>query len=321
MGLTPASPNLWTGRAAETLQYWHQAIKFPDPTNTLSDAKQPAVALLGYAGDQGVSRNDGRPGAADGPNAIRKQLGPMAYHLPENLLIWDMGNAGEEGTEMEAVQDLITTTVEEILDKHHFPVLLGGGHELAFAHGRGILNHFTKKGEKVGIINLDAHFDLRPLKDGKGHSGSPFWQLSQLYPRQFHYLCLGIQIPANPPTLFTTADSLQVEWLPVESFHLLNWDSINLVIEQFLNEVNKVYLTVDLDGFASAFAPGVSAPSPMGFAPDIAQQVIKNVAASGKLAAMDVVELNPTYDRDNSTAKLAARCIEYALRNKFVRNG
>jgi formiminoglutamase len=321
MELTPASKGLWKGRAADTLQYWHQAIRFPDLTQALPDANQPTVALLGYAGDNGVSRNNGRSGAAAGPDSIRQQLGPMAYHLPENLAIWDLGNAGEAGSEMEATQDLITATVEEILAKHQFPVLLGGGHELAFAHGRGVINHFVKKGEKVGVLNLDAHLDLRPLKDGKGHSGSPFWQLSQLYPRQFHYLCLGIQIPANPPTLFATADSLQVEWLPVESFHLLNWDSINLVIEQFLNEVNKVYLTVDLDGFASAFAPGVSAPSPMGFAPDIAMQVIKAIAASGKLAAMDVVELNPTYDQDNSTSKLAARCIEYALRNKFVRSG
>jgi formiminoglutamase len=72
-----------------------------------------------------------------------------------------------------------------------------------------------------------------------------------------------------------------------------------------------------MDGFSSAFAPGVSAPSPMGISPDIAFRIFELIASSKKLISMDVVELNPTFDQDNATARLAARCTEYILRKVF----
>jgi formiminoglutamase len=314
MGLTSGSTHLWRGRSSETLQYWHQAINFPDLTKPLPDANQPAVALLGYAGDEGVSRNQGRPGASAGPDAIRQQLGPIAYHLPENLQILDLGNVGMEKG-MEECQNILTSIVEELLGKHYFPLLLGGGHELSFAHGRAVINHFKTKGEKVGIINLDAHFDLRPLQEGKGHSGSPFYQLAKEYPGKFHYLCLGVQQGSNPKSLFDFAESIQAEWLEIESFQLTNWIEIQEQLERFCSNKNKIYLSIDMDGFSSAYAPGVSAPSPLGFDPFLILRVIEWIALSKKLIAMDLVELNPKFDNDQSTAKLAARLVDYLVRN------
>jgi len=55
-----------------------------------------------------------------------------------------------------------------------FPIVLGGSHELAYGHFNGIVNHLkkqTKNSSKVGIINFDAHFDLRPY-DNQGSSGT-----------------------------------------------------------------------------------------------------------------------------------------------------
>ncbi len=93
-----------------------------------------------------------------------------------------------------------------------------------------------------------------------------------------------------------------------------NWEVIQEKILWFLDSVNKVYLTVDMDGFASAFAPGVSAPSPMGFEPDFAFKVFELIASSKKLISMDIAELNPAFDHDQATARLAARCAEYVAR-------
>jgi len=103
----------------------------------------------------------------------------------------------------------------------------------------------------------------------------------------------------------------------MEEFRLQNWEYIQEQIIWFLDSVNKVYLSIDLDGFSSAFAPGVSAPSPMGFDPQIAFKVFELIASSKKLISLDVVELNPKYDQDNSTARLAARSIEYILRKVY----
>ncbi|WP_373521490.1 formimidoylglutamase [Aquiflexum sp.] len=310
----PTSKSIWTGRTSDDLQYWHQAIQCLPDLNIPMDAKGKKVGILGYAGEEGVTRNRGRKGAANGPNAIRKMMAPMAYHLPDESQLFDLGDIVSMGNNMEQSHDVISETVSHLLGNKVFPVLLGGGHDLAFAHGRGVFNHVKAKGEKLGIINLDAHFDLRPMVDGKGHSGSPFFQLAKDSTSDFHYLCFGIQSAANPASLFTTAKQLKVSWMEMEDFKLSNWENIVLVLNDFCNSVNKIYLTIDLDGFSSAYAPGVSAPSPMGFSPELAFKVLDWIARSGKLISMDVVELNPEFDQDNATARLAARCVEFVLR-------
>ncbi|MFT5773842.1 MAG: formiminoglutamase, partial [Algoriphagus sp.] len=139
----------------------------------------------------------------------------------------------------------------------------------------------------------------------------------QEHPTQFHYLCLGIQRAANPRSLFETANQTNTKWMAMEDFRMNNWEVIQEKILWFLDSVNKVYLSIDMDGFSSAFAPGVSAPSPMGFSPDIAFKVFELIASSKKLISLDVIELNPTYDQDQATARLAARCTEYILRKIF----
>jgi formiminoglutamase len=55
----------------------------------------------------------------------------------------------------------------------------------------------------------------------------------------------------------------------------------------------------------------------MGFDPEVAFKVFDLIAKSKKLISLDVVELNPTYDQDQATARLAARCVEYVLRKNF----
>jgi formiminoglutamase len=313
----PTPESIWTGRESEGLQYWHQAVQCLPDLKLPEDTKGKKIALLGYSGEEGVIRNQGRPGAVLGPTTIRKMMAPMAFHLPNHSQIFDLGDVVTSDHNMEASHDLLTETLTQFLANKYFPVILGGGHDLAYAHGRGILKQVKSRGEKLGIINLDAHFDLRTLVDGKGHSGSPFYQLAQDSPADFNYLCLGIQSAANPPSLFTTAMQLKCSWMEMEDFTLSNWENIVQVLDHFCSKVNKIYLSIDLDGFSSACAPGVSAPSPMGFSTELAFKVLEWIARSGKLISMDVVELNPNFDQDNATARLAARCVEFVLRKLY----
>ena len=310
----PTPKSIWTGRLSDDLQYWHEAIQCLPDLNLPLDTKGKKIAILGYAGEEGVIRNQGRPGTAIGPNAIRKMMASMAYHLPHDIQVFDLGNIVTLEDNMEASHDLVTEKVTELLSNRYFPIILGGGHDLAYAHGRGVFRQVKSKGEKLGIINLDAHFDLRPMVNGKGHSGSPFYQLAQEYPNDFQYLCLGIQSAANPQSLFTTARQLKCTWMEIDDFTLADWENIVQVLDHFCSKVNKIYLSIDLDGFSSAYAPGVSAPSPMGFSPELAFKFLEWIARSGKLISMDVVELNPKFDQDNATSRLAARCVEFILR-------
>ena len=72
------------------------------------------------------------------------------------------------------------------------PIVLGGGHETAYGHYLG----YVRAGRETAIVNLDAHLDVRPLRDGRGHSGSPFRQALE-HPTQplrgDRYVVLGAQ--------------------------------------------------------------------------------------------------------------------------------
>lgn len=307
---------LWSGRTSDQPEYWHQIVQ---PVNGLElhSGSEKKIGILGYAGDEGVRRNRGRVGTAKGPDAIRKMLGSTAYHLPDHLSVLDYGNVITVGENMEGSHELITQITYDLLQTNHIPVLLGGGHDLAYAHGKGVERYVREKNEKLGIINLDAHFDLRHLIDGKGHSGSPFYQLAMENPDNFNYLALGIQRASNPKSLFQTAENLNALWMVMEEFRMNNWPEIQEKILWLIESMDKIYLSIDLDGFSSAYAPGVSAPSPIGFDPLVSFKVFELIATSNKLISMDVVELNPQFDNDNATARLAARCVEYVLRKVF----
>lgn len=308
------NPSLWTGRKSDAIEYWHQAAISIKDLKLDANREIPKVGILGYAGEEGVKRNQGRLGTAEGPNAIRKNLGTLAFHLPNQSRIFDYGDVYTEDSDLESSHELITETVCNLLDTKHFPILLGGGHDLALAHGRGIYKHLASNNQKLGIINMDAHFDLRPMVDGKGHSGSAFSQLAEENGTDFNYLCLGVQRSVNPKSLFETAEKVGAKWMVMEDFRMNNWEVIQEKILWFLDSVDKIYLSVDMDGFSSAFAPGVSAPSPMGFRPEFAFKVFELIASSNKLISMDVVELNPAFDHDQATSRLAARCAEYVAR-------
>ena len=68
-----------------------------------------------------------------------------------------------------------------------------------------------------------------------------------------------------------------------------------------------------LDGFSSAYAPGVSAPSPLGFTPNFMYKMLQFLFDTKKVISCDIAELNPTLDTDNLTANLAAKLLDFIV--------
>jgi len=100
-----------------------------------------------------------------------------------------------------------------------------------------------------------------------------------------------------------------------DTFRMQFVDEINKWITAFSKGVDYLYVTIDLDGFSSSIAPGVSAASPMGYSQDIVLESLKTIVASNKLISLDVAEMNPKYDVDGQTAKLAASLIHFVIHN------
>lgn len=310
---TITSQEYYSGRRSEQNLYLHEKISCMD-IHSLRPSHSKRLALLGYACDEGVKRNQGRVGAVKGPLAIRKQLGKLPNNLDHDTQLLDVGTINCCNNSLVESQNALSEKVRLLLDSEIFPIVLGGGHDIAYGTYNGIKEHLGDS-KIIGIINFDAHFDLRSNKK-EGTSGTPFYQIAkegEEVGRAFHYLCLGIREDANDKLLFQTAKELDVKYILRDTFRIEFHNEINSWINAFIKNVDAVYVTVDLDGFSSAYAPGVSAPSPMGFTPDVVLASLKTIINSGKLCALDIAELNPTYDIDDQTARLAASLIHTVL--------
>jgi len=300
----------WSGRISDDQLYIHEKVQFLDlEKESIPKAQAKSFAILGYECDEGVLRNNGRTGAINGPNTIRKMMASLSNHFSKKVNIIDTGNITCPNQDLEKAQKICAEKISKLQDNGYFTLLLGGGHDIAYAHYNGLKKSYPYK--TIGIINLDAHFDLRKVIN-QPNSGTPFYQIAKEN-THFSYLCLGIQQESNNKELFATADKLDVEYILNTDFTVHNSAYITSVLDTFIASVDIIYLTIDMDGFSSAYAPGVSAPSPFGFSPNIALEVIRQVASSGKLISIDIAELNPLYDIDNTTARLAARLLYYII--------
>lgn len=311
---------LWTGRKSGQKFYLHEKVVFVDlNTDKFPSINTPAWAVLGYACDEGVKRNEGRIGAVLGPDAIRKQLAKLPNHLLESTLLMDVGTIDCKDGDLKKTQTVLARTVTQLLMQNTFPILIGGGHDIAFGHYNGVKKYLAAEGAKktIGIINFDAHFDLRQ-NETNNNSGTPFYQIAQeckLDKSEFKYMCLGIREDANSKILFETAKELGVSFIEKKHFNLLHYNKIKKEIEDFIADVDHIYTTIDMDGFSSAYAPGVSAASPMGFSPEMVLECLKIIIDSNKMISLDIAEMNPTYDIDQQTAKLAASLIHFVIHN------
>lgn len=272
--------------------------------NTTDDAE---FALIGFRSDEGVRRNHGRIGAAEAPNLIRQQMANLPIHRP--VSIRDMGNVTCLNGQLEQAQQQLADQVELTLLNGFRPIVLGGGHEIAFGSFSGLFQYIQQNQpqQKIGIINFDAHLDLR--EDEQATSGTPFLQaalLSEQYGKTFHYMCIGVAQHANTKKLFDTAQLLNCQCI---YDHELDRNQLNAVrhkIDQFIASVDVLYVTVDLDVFNGAIAPGVSAPAVKGIDLSSFEQLLQHIQVSGKIRLFDLAECNPRFDQDNRTARLAA---------------
>lgn len=308
--------SIWQGRIDSEDDFdsfrWHQWVQILDLND--EDLKpfdgKLGFAFLGFCSDYGVKLNKGRTGTAHGPASIRKELSKLPCSFPQDVKLFDAGNISCDDCSLEEAQDLLGKAVSRLLDLNLFPILLGGGHEIAFGHYQGILDHIQKKNDdpKIGIINFDAHFDLRPYPSGST-SGTMFRQIADLNAERnvdYSYFCLGIQKHSNTVSLFKTAEDLGAEYLLAKDITHGDYFSLLEKVGDFINDQDHLYVTICSDVFSSAFAPGVSAPQALGLEPEKVLMFLKYILRSNKVVSFDIAEVSPRFDQDNTTANLAA---------------
>lgn len=319
MNHTKPNMDLWQGRIdpedGDLGTRLHQKVKTFDASNHV-----PGISFIGLSCDLGVQHNQGRVGAKQGPIALRKALANLAWH--HDTKFYDVGDihisTEDLSDPLAKAQEVYGEQVKQLLMNEQFVIGLGGGHEIAWASYQGCrayLDTLAIKDATVGILNLDAHFDLRKPAKGanwKGSSGTPFYQVAKDCEKKnvpFRYACLGISELANTKALFNFAREHDVKYLLDDQCTL---DTSETLIHEFLANLDYLYVTICLDALPASVCPGVSAPSALGIPMPFVLGALKQVYQACKLHKVkwlmsDLAELNPDLDRDQHTAKVAAR--------------
>jgi formiminoglutamase len=273
----------------------------------LNATDKPKAVIIGFPSDKGVTINGGRAGAADAPQTIREQLYKMTPN-PENHeafagLIGNIRDVGDLNIhyKVEEDQQNLGAVLAGYLEQGVIPIILGGGHETAFGHFLGYAN----AGYKTAIFNLDAHTDVRSLKDGKAHSGSPFRQAIEHDSECVEmYLVAGLQ----PHSVAKS----HLQYIKESGGAYLLRDETNITSVSGLfhqHESDRLMVTFDMDAVDQSQAPGVSAPCANGLPADLWLTAAYLAGRNEQVTSFDLSEVNPRHDRDNQTAKLAALTI------------
>jgi formiminoglutamase len=266
--------------------------------------------MVGFPVDEGVRRNGGRVGAAEGPAAIRRHLyrlspDPRRHDAFVELLehTIDLGDVTPTGN-LETDQQALGEVVGGLIAPECIPIILAGGHETTYGHFLG----YVKANRAVSVINWDAHPDVRPLLDGLGHSGSPFRQVLDHGPGACPgYTVLGL----NPHAVARS----HLDWLSAHRGNHVLRHEVNRerIATTYANLSEDVLVTFDLDAVDASSAPGVSAPATPGLSSELWLEAAYRAGACEHVRSMDVVELNPRFDVDDRTARLAAVTVWHFL--------
>ena len=300
--LVPADPALFYSRNdPNDPRMGERALRGP------AGLAQAEVALIGCPQDEGVRRNKGRVGAAQAPAEIRRAL----YRYPvseahEGLRLVDLGDIPLAAT-LEATHDALNAVVRLCLRQGLKVVVLGGGNDISFADCSALAMEVPDP----LAFNIDRHLDVRA--DAVRNSGTPYRQLLEggfIKPVSFHEV--GINSFAN-----SLAYRRYVEGLGVGVHYLadLRERGVGAAVQAMVaaSAAAGIFFGFDMDVVEAAEAPGVSDPSPMGLTAKEICEIADVAARDPRTRVVEITEVNPTYDRDGITSKLAANVVMRAL--------
>jgi len=299
------------------------------------------IAIIGAPLDLG----QGRRGVDMGPSAMRvaslnARIAALGYSVEDlgNLPV-DQPEASPAGhphakylPQIAATCERLAVLVGDTLSKDDFPLVLGGDHSVAVGTVSGISEFFRKRGRKVGLIWLDAHADMNtPESSPSGNvHGMPLACIAGMGPPELTDI-FGYRPKVDPrnTVIVGLRDVDQVEkphvrQSGVRAFTMRDIDERGLrsVMEEAIRVASDgtagLHLSLDLDFVDPKDAPGVGTPVRGGATYREAHLAMEMICDSGRMLAMEVVEVNPVIDERNRTADLAVELVMSGLGKRIL---
>jgi len=258
-------------------------------------------------------------GTANGPKAIidaSQQLEKLdGFSIPGERGIYtkylDLGKITGSNNETEEFLGLIEKEVFDSILGKHIPIILGGEHTVSLGAFRAINNSKSPYKGKTGIIQIDAHGDLRDEYEGSKLSHACV--MRRAFDLGFPIFQLGVRIISLEETDFRK-NNRKINYIDAYKAVTENINKIKLP-DDF---PENVYITIDVDGFDISIFPATGTPVPGGLGWYQVLSMIESVAKQRRIIGFDVVELAPIaalHASDFAAARLVYHVMGITERN------
>ena len=272
-------------------------------------------AVLGVPFDEGTW---GQPGERYGPRDLRENSQEYAHDLTEGFYYIDGDRTVLKGKRWVDVGDVIvyptvaaetdqkiTEAVRKILARKSFPIILGGDHSITFPVIRAYDIPLT-------VVHIDAHLDT--WNGAKGNLDHASWVLRVAKLTTVKKIVqLGMRGIANDPEAAGNAKALGTKVVTGEEIHRRG---VSVALDAIPQSEN-IYVTFDVDSMDPTLAPGTGPLEPGGLSFAEIDELMQGIPKKGKLAGLDIVEVNPYRDPSGRTAQTAIRLMVDLLGSAF----
>jgi arginase len=286
-----------------------------------------AIDLIGVPLDLGASRR----GVEMGPSAVR--LARLEEHLEAlGHEVRDLGDAPVPTREtlgfgsgldylptIAAVCRDVAARTAEVVRQRRIPLVLGGDHSVSAGSVAGVATALAERGERLGVIWLDAHADLNTPESsltGNVHGMPLAHLLGYGDPETAAIAAPSPAVLAANTVIIGARDLDQAERGHIREFGVRTYTmreiderGMRAVLQEAIALVSEgtqgIHVSLDLDFLDPREAPGVGTPVRGGATYREAHLTMETLWDTGRVVSMDLVEVNPVLDRENHTAELA----------------
>lgn len=289
---------------------------FGDLVDQYPGADRADIGILGIPFDTAAVA--GARGSREGPNGIRDKFTYWTCYNPEldidittGIDVVDFGNVRTTQTDVLAAHEQVETVVTALAERGVVPVCLGGDHSLTYPAAKALMNATDGS---IGVINIDAHHDVRHSHGGELSSGTPFRRLLEDDAGQLahdNFVELGLSGWHNTREYVDWVRDNGGEVIPARDIHRDGTDpAAQRALDKATNGTDAVYLSVDIDVLEPGDAPGTSVPSPGGLRTHQVLELVYQIGRHPLTRGMDVMEVAPPLERwDRITTMVASSLV------------
>ena len=225
-------------------------------------------------------------------------LRPMA----EKYIHWlEQDESKEDHPEFNEIREEINRACEELceqiksrslsyLEQNKLPVILGGDHSTPL----GLIMALSEKQKDFGLLQIDAHADLRPAYEGFTHSHASIMYNAMQLPQISRFVQVGLRDFCSQELQVIKENPQRMKAFFARDIHrrLFEGDNWKNICEDIIRELpDKVYISFDIDGLEPAGCPGTGTPVPGGLSYNQVLYLFEQIALSGKtIIGFDLVE-------------------------------